>query len=280
MRLKVIGYTDYDDDTFLDSKGSWAERAAIVDDLKEHGYDYTGFQHQEYPLGAPVLSDGTVCRYSQRGWGDFVAEAQGDYHPMAYAMYAFFADADDDGAMPTEERNIHTLIQQSIDVCTAEHPETLPILDADYSFTCPHPELGDYSLYTLTEEDSDMTKYKTIMQVPYAVYKQFVDIDPWETYVLDPNACKIEDGKVTTVLTDALRYVNGNDTLIIGDNRYRVTDVNQKKDVPKKIADMVQYSPMHDEKYNKAVEKYINAPILVVMTVEEVSDDEVCNSPT
>ncbi len=106
MKLKVIGYADGWDSSFSDSAKSWAERAAIIDDIREYGYDFNGFQHQEFSRGCPVLNDGTICRYSRRDWGDIMAEAHGYQHPMAYTKFAFLIDGEDLPDMPDEDREI------------------------------------------------------------------------------------------------------------------------------------------------------------------------------
>lgn len=93
MKLKVVGWTYYDDDLEHGVTG-WAARNAIIDDIKEHGYVFSGWAHQEGNYCAPVLNDGKIYCYSQRGWGSVMAEAHGYTGRMDYAKFAFAWDRD------------------------------------------------------------------------------------------------------------------------------------------------------------------------------------------
>ncbi len=89
MKYRVIGWTDYDNDLFQDGELSDAVMYAISDDIRENGYFFSGFDHQERLYGAPVLNDGKRRTFSQRGFGAVMAMAydtEGDY---AYSLYAF-----------------------------------------------------------------------------------------------------------------------------------------------------------------------------------------------
>lgn len=100
MKLRVVGWTYYDDYLEEGSNG-WAARSAIIDDIKKHGYIFSGWAHQEADCCAPVLNDGKMYCYSQRGWGDLMAEAHGYTGRMDYARFAFAID-DDSEIRPTE----------------------------------------------------------------------------------------------------------------------------------------------------------------------------------
>ena len=88
MKLRVVGWTWYDDD-IEEGKQCWAARNAIVDDIKAHGYEFSGWAHQECERCAPILNDGKIYRFSQRGWGDVMAEAHGLTGRLDYTIYAF-----------------------------------------------------------------------------------------------------------------------------------------------------------------------------------------------
>lgn len=92
MKLRVIGWTDYDEERAEGDNG-WAARNAIIDDIRQNGYEFSGWAHQEGANCAPVLNDGRIYRFSQRGWGDLMAEAHGFFGPMDYAKFAFPAPA-------------------------------------------------------------------------------------------------------------------------------------------------------------------------------------------
>lgn len=89
MKLRVVGWTDYDYHEFKEGAVTWAARMALVDDIKKNGYLFSGWDHQECGCCAPVFNDGKMRRFSQRGFGDVMAEAHGETGHMAYAQYAF-----------------------------------------------------------------------------------------------------------------------------------------------------------------------------------------------
>lgn len=91
MKLRVVDWVDYDDD-YPESDRGWAARNAVIDDIRKHGYSFSGWAHQEGYRCAPLLNDGTICRYSQRGWGDVMAEANGEMGAMDYVDFAFMMD--------------------------------------------------------------------------------------------------------------------------------------------------------------------------------------------
>lgn len=95
MKLRVVGWAYYDDDMEQGDIG-WAARNAIIDDIKAHGYLFSGWAHQECDCCAPVLNDGKLYCFSQRGWGGVMAEAHGYNGRMDYARFAFAMDAEDE----------------------------------------------------------------------------------------------------------------------------------------------------------------------------------------
>ena len=77
MKYKVIGWTYYDDNEILYSGNTigFAERNAIIDEIRKHRYLFSGWHHQESWEGVvPVLNDGKKRCYSQRGWGGVMAK--------------------------------------------------------------------------------------------------------------------------------------------------------------------------------------------------------------
>ncbi|MBQ9103998.1 MAG: hypothetical protein IJY57_02795 [Clostridia bacterium] len=89
MKYKVIGWTFYEDSSFPNVDLTFAARHAIVDEIKEKGYLFSGYDHQEASYGVPVLNDGKRRVCSQRGFGDIMAEAHGETDIFAYSRYAF-----------------------------------------------------------------------------------------------------------------------------------------------------------------------------------------------
>lgn len=62
---------------------------ALVDEICKNGYLFSGYDHQETYNCAPVYNDGKIRRFSQRGFADIMAEANGDNDYMAYSLYMF-----------------------------------------------------------------------------------------------------------------------------------------------------------------------------------------------
>lgn len=89
MKYRVIGWTYYDDNSIKDKETTFAAWEAIKDEVREHGYEITGWHHQEWSNCTPVLNDGKKRTFSQRGWGKLMAEANGDIGAYAYARYTF-----------------------------------------------------------------------------------------------------------------------------------------------------------------------------------------------
>lgn len=105
MKYKVIGYTDYDWSEFEDGENTDAAIEAIIEDIKSHGYCFSGYAHQEYDNGVPVLNDGLARRFSQRGWGGVMAKAHGFMGYMDYSSFAFSFGYDEE-KMPPLDRAI------------------------------------------------------------------------------------------------------------------------------------------------------------------------------
>ena len=91
MKYRVVGWTSYDDMDVEDSADriGFAEQNAIIDDIKAHGYFFSGYDHQELLDCAPVLNDGKRRCFSQRGWGRVMAEAHGYFGAYDYSLFAF-----------------------------------------------------------------------------------------------------------------------------------------------------------------------------------------------
>ena len=87
MKYKVIGWTYYDDTTYPDCDNTWAITNAVMDDIKAHGYCFTGEHHQEDANCTPILNNGKMVTFSRRGFGGIMAEAHGELGPYAYALF-------------------------------------------------------------------------------------------------------------------------------------------------------------------------------------------------
>ncbi len=281
MKLKVIGYADYDDYHFRKETMSFAAKAAIVDDLKEHGYDYSGYNHQEWSLGCPVLNDGTICRLSQRGWGGVMAEAKGYNSPWDYALFAFNVYDGYDPIMPANDRNVMELIYQVISE-TLTPEEKAYLYEGEITIEFPHPELGDREIYTLTQEECEEygTLFPPSRQIPNVVYNKVFDTNINETFTIFKEECrKITSDKIVLTLRDDLKYIGPGDTVIIGKDRYNVLDVDQLIELTEEERLAVFYSDRDTEESQALLKRYQTAPIVLTLTVEEDTNG-ICNSPT
>ena len=97
MKYKVIGWTYYDNEEILSSNKTigFAERNAIIDEIKKNKYLFTGYDHQEEYNTVPVLNDGRARLFSQRGFGGLMAEAYNKMNDYDYALYTFNESIDE-----------------------------------------------------------------------------------------------------------------------------------------------------------------------------------------
>lgn len=80
IKYKVVGWTSYDDDSYGDFEGEdkkdyLAGRLAVVENIRENGYSFSGDVYQS-PVGyVPVLNNGAAFHCSRREWAKIMAEA-------------------------------------------------------------------------------------------------------------------------------------------------------------------------------------------------------------
>ncbi len=89
MKLRVIGWANYDYCKLKRGRSSWAVRMAVIDEIIKNNYLFSGEDHQEGYACAPVLNDGKVYIFSQRGFADMMAEAHGYTGLWDYAGFMF-----------------------------------------------------------------------------------------------------------------------------------------------------------------------------------------------
>ncbi len=265
MKLKVVGWTYDCDMRFGDVDCDYAARAAIIADIREHGYLFTGEQHQEESLGVPVMNDGSKRSFSQRGWGDLMAEAYDEEEPNSYAKYSFMTMGYDT-RMPTEDSAIDTVVgrvaKEVLDDKTYDH-----LFEWNYTTCFPHPELGDAGVYTLTDEEADsMGYFGVVRQLPPAVCRCLFPEDLSETFVLDAAACRLSAHSIDLKMQDAYQMIAAGDRVVVGDTTYLVEDVDQYKDVPEEVARTVMYRL--NEGYEEALEQYLQADWMLKIKYE------------
>ncbi len=107
MKLRVIGWTFYDDDKYPEGEVDRAAYEAIRDDLKKNGYLFTGWHHQEMGKCAPVLNDGRIRRFTQRAWGRIMADALGKEDPYDYTLFAYYNSFDTNMKIKLPDREVN-----------------------------------------------------------------------------------------------------------------------------------------------------------------------------
>ena len=119
MKYRVIGWTYYDsfDIKVSNKQIGFAERNAIIDEIRKHNYLFSGWHHQEsWENCVPILNDGKARVYSQRGWGGVMAEAYGYMNDMDYASFTFRQSIDDNKLVfPSEEYDMSEFIPEYIE---------------------------------------------------------------------------------------------------------------------------------------------------------------------
>ncbi len=99
MKYKVIGWTYYENEEipYAQTSLTYAQRHAIVDEIKKRRYLFSGWHHQEsWENAVPILNDGKMHVFSQRGWGSVMAEAYGFFGDYDYARFTFYQSIDGD----------------------------------------------------------------------------------------------------------------------------------------------------------------------------------------
>lgn len=123
MKYKVIGWTHFDNPLIEEVEYNVATYNAIVDDIREKGYSFTGCEHQNAPMGTPVLNDGKKRTFSDRVWGAIMAEAHGTNDYVEYAFPHLFDDFEE--IMPPED--LHISGAASITECDLREEYTLEV---------------------------------------------------------------------------------------------------------------------------------------------------------
>ena len=105
MKYRVVGWTDPTDEYVEYEEPSEGATNAIIDDIRANGYLFTGMDHQGCANCVPVLNDGKMRIYSDREFGDLMAEAHngGSYLEFAFGFY----DELEGGNTPPDKKHFY-----------------------------------------------------------------------------------------------------------------------------------------------------------------------------
>lgn len=175
MKYKVIGWTNYEDDTVLsyDGDDSFAQRNAIIDEIRKHKYIFSGWHHQEsWENCTPILNDGRKRLFSQRGWGGIMAEAYGQMGDYDYATFTF---------------------RQSIDSKKLRFPDDETSVDAD-----------DYLDNVIENESFEIEVSKELFNIAKTSNPFYLEDDEKLRYIdiNDTLTIKCKDEKITVFVDD------------------------------------------------------------------------------
>lgn len=209
MKYSIIGWTEYDDESFPTAQVSYAIKHAVIDDIKEHGYCFTGYHHQEFEKCAPVLNTGEKVLFSQRGFGDVMATAHGMDGLYDYSLFTYPPDAFDKRfVLPTVEvqsseiqdkKELVEMFSASLDMeayARADIDRVLELTDSDeYRFI----ENGDVIRLVCGENDSEyyVTSVERKKDVSYTLEYKFKYRD-----------CNLFEGEKEQIIKDYLTAGN------------------------------------------------------------------------
>ena len=88
--MKVTGWTDYESDLpkLPDELYHEAEKA-VIDILRKKGYRFSGYDHQSYRYGTPIIDNRYKFTCSCKEWGGIMAEASGSKEWRDYLLWAW-----------------------------------------------------------------------------------------------------------------------------------------------------------------------------------------------
>lgn len=78
MAISVIGWTDAYLSDYPTVSYTEERKRALVDRIKQRGYNFTYDAHQTLPAAAPFYSDNTLCVLTKKQWDEAMNEAYKD----------------------------------------------------------------------------------------------------------------------------------------------------------------------------------------------------------
>lgn len=185
MKLRVVGWSSTCAGVEA-GEVTWAVRNAIIDEIKEHGYEFSGPTHGDCYGCTPVLNNGKKYLFSTRGWGDIMAEAHGYTGSMDYMIYYMPMEPGTEVLPDTELNEFNYVSVEEMD-------EILDFDEEDYENGFRYEIVNNEVL----KVETDLNE-----RIELNVAKAVVD-------------CAHCDGKIIIPVLPELRYLDNGDTLAL-----------------------------------------------------------------
>ena len=248
MKLRVVGWVA---PYAVTEQGevSWAVRNAIIDEIRKHGYEFSGPTHGE-PGCTPVLNNGKKYLFSTRGWGDLMAEAHGHMGSMDYLIYYM-------PMYPKREKCPDTSLNEFDYVSVEDMEERLTFFYGD----------GEEEY---REELLNTAKFLK----PETDLNERMELHVTQDIVDRANS----EGKIVVPVLPELRYLDRGDTLalVCGDTiaEFAVKEVIRKRDISeKKLKQLIDatYDFNDRERAKKAQEQIDGAGFVLHIKLEKAN---------
>lgn len=213
---RVIGWTTGDWYKYFYNDEPLPDEAyqAVVDDIREHGYLFTGEDYQDSNYCTPVFNNYRMGNFSRRGFGGMMAEAHGHTDQYAYALYTDgWSIKEKKKKFPTGTKNKNipdapSIIEVSESVLEraireTEEPKTDEVCYLSYVFNLPI-ELDESKGYyfdgesvTLITPDGSKGETFTILRL-FSLYSLDNFDSDWERIksYMDIDVCKFDKQSV------------------------------------------------------------------------------------
>ncbi len=193
MKYEVIGWTECTTQKYPEHETITASvDAAIIKELKDHGYMFGGDMHEYY---CPILNDGTFVSYSWRGWGRIIALANDDDDYMLGYMnmlinpdYLKYPDdllIEDNLIVPRETLAEVLVMRLSDDMFEAVKNGTKTVEIRLFDEKRKHVDIGDYiDFRKLSDETQRVLMKVTDLRLGQSFEEIFREYDFKRGYVL------------------------------------------------------------------------------------------------
>lgn len=239
MKLRVVGWVAPYAVT-EEGEATWAVRNAIIDEIRKHGYEFSGPTHGESGC-TPVLNNGKKYLFSTRGWADLMAEAHGHTGSMDYMIYYM-------PMYPKTEKCPDTSLNEFDYVSVEDMNETITFFygDSEEEYRKDLLETAKF-----LQPETDLNE-----RLELKVTKEVID--------------SAKEGKIKVPVLPELRYLDSGDTLaLVCENcttEFTVVDVERKRDLSdKKLNELIDSTlDIHDRERAKTAQKEIDGAKFVL----------------